>query len=147
MKNHKFLFVFIFLITIPIHVPYANATIVDYTTATINVNADNIVTTSTDGVVITAYGYHVEFPSTTEANVYGPFPTSPGERDFQIFGVETSGTRTGIGLLAQTTGSLTPVEDDVETASYNSSKFENIMLLAKLRETISIAKERTHNSK
>ncbi len=127
MKKCNLLFVCISLITLPICVTHVNAAIVDYTTATITVNADNIVTTSTDGVVITAYGYHAEFPSTTEANIYGPFPTSLGERDFQIFGVETSGTRRGVGLLAQTTGSLAPVEDDVETANFQPG-LDNVLL-------------------
>ena len=62
MKNPNFLFICIFLITLPINVPYANATIVDYTTATINVNADNIVTS---GIVIPQKTNHIQFQQKT----------------------------------------------------------------------------------
>lgn len=127
MPLRAFLYICLFLVTT--HVTSTHAAIVDYLTASVTVNPDNISTTSTDGVVINAYGYHAEFTSSTTANVYGPFPTTAGQRDLQIFGVDIDIplSVTGLGLLAQSTGSLAPVEDDVETANYQPG-FDNILL-------------------
>jgi hypothetical protein len=100
------------------------ATIIDYTTAAVVNNPDNVVVTTSDGVVITAHGYHVDFIDASTAAVYGPFPTTPGDRGFQVFGVETRGVQEGLGLLAQPIGSLTPSEDDVGTANFQPG-FDN----------------------
>ena len=96
------------LICFAAFVPTSHAAIVDYTTATITTNPNNIVTTSSDGVVITAYGYHTEFSSSTKADVYGPFPTSRDARNSQYFGVETRlGVRDSIGLNAGAVDDIT----------------------------------------
>ena len=67
-------------------------------------------------MLVTAYGYHAEFESATSAVVYGPFPTSAGTNSLQIFGPDTASnsfSNPGLGLNAQTTGSLTPTETDL----------------------------------
>lgn len=101
-----------------------HAAVIDFTTATLTINLDNIVETSS-GVIVTAYGYHAEFPSTTSTvtNVYGPFPTATGDRSFPIFG-NNYRLNGGLGLLAQPTGSLTPTENDVGTALFQPT-FDN----------------------
>lgn len=102
----------------------SDATIIDYRTAAVTHNADSVVTTSSDGVVITASGYHVDFTASGPV-VWGPFPTTPGNRSIQIFGVLTrNGGRNGLGLNAQPTGSLNPSENDVQTANFQPG-FEN----------------------
>jgi len=102
----------------------AHAAIIDFTSS-ITINPDNIVQTSSDGVIVTAYGYHAEFPSTTSTvtNVYGPFPTTTGDRSLTIFG-NNYRLNGGLGLLAQPTGSLTPTENDVGTALFQPT-FDN----------------------
>jgi hypothetical protein len=102
----------------------SDATIVDYRTAAVTHNPDSVVTTSSDGVVITASAYHVDFASSGPV-VWGPFPTTPGNRSIQIFGVFTrNGSRNGLGLNAQPTGSLNPSENDVQTANFQPG-FDN----------------------
>ena len=96
----------------------AHAAIINYPTDTLTINADNIVVTSSDGVVVTAYGYQAELTSVQDqtAAVHGPFPTTLGVRDRQIFGPDTRGTREGLGLYVQTTGTITPSEADIDIA-------------------------------
>ena len=97
----------------------AHAAIIDYPTDSLTINSDNIVVTSSDGVIVTAYGYQAELTSVQNqtAAVYGPFPTTLGIRSRQIFGADTRGTREGLGLLVQTTGTITPSEADIAIAS------------------------------
>lgn len=102
----------------------SDATVIDYRTAAVTHNLDNVVATTSDAVVISASGYHVDFPSSGPV-VWGPFPTTLGNRGIQIFGVLTrNGGRNGLGLNAQPTGSLNPSENDVQTANFQPG-FDN----------------------
>ena len=60
----------------------AHAAIIDYPTDSLTINSDNVVVTSSDGVIVTAFGYQAELTSVQDqtAAVYGPFPTSLGVR-------------------------------------------------------------------
>ena len=92
----------------------AYAVVIDFTTAALTQNSDNIQATTSEGVVVTAYGYHVEFESAS-AVVYGPFPTSDNPSGLQYFGTDTASnffSNPGLGLLVDTSGPINPVGDD-----------------------------------
>lgn len=105
----------------------ASGAVVDYTTASLTINPNNIQATSSDGVLVTAYGYHAEFASASSAVVYGPFPTSDNPSGLQYFGTYTgssSFSNPGLGLLVDTPGPINPAGDDTYGGLYQPG-FDN----------------------
>ena len=83
----------------------AHGSLVNYVTDPLTIDTDTI-TTTRDGITITATAYHVEIMPTTSI-IYGPFPTG---REFRYS--NDRGQRHGLGLNAQPVGTLAPTEDD-----------------------------------
>ena len=96
--------------------PYTNPNIVTGTDS---------VSQTVRGVTVTAQGFVAEIYGPEAATIYGPFPTSLGTANYQVFGTHTavpgahpSFGNPGLGLLAQSIDGITLPQQDFGGGNY-----------------------------
>ena len=110
----------------------AHAITVDwsYTNSNIVTEADSVSQT-VDGITVTAQAFTAEITGPSSATIYGPFPTTAGYGNLQVFGTNTSGLHNpGLGLLSQPIDGIDVTGTDFGGGNYRPGIDNNQFVLS-----------------
>jgi hypothetical protein len=89
------------------------------------VNEADSVSQTVDGITVTAQGFVAEIHGSDSATIFGPFPTSLGAGNLQVFGTHTAVPgahpnfgNPGLGLLVQPVDGITLPQEDFGGGNY-----------------------------